>query len=36
MIEKREQFLKNTFESLGKTEHNFQNDNSHFPCNFKF
>lgn len=32
MIEKREQFLKNTFESLGKTEHNFQNDNSHFPC----
>lgn len=36
MIEKREQFLKNTFESLGGTEKNFENDNHHFPSMFKF
>lgn len=29
IIEKREQFLKNTFESLGKTEQDFQNDDYH-------
>lgn len=31
MIEKREQFLKNTFESLGGTENDFQHQNHHFP-----
>jgi len=31
MIEKREQFLKNTFESLGGTEADFQDNQYHFP-----
>ncbi|KAE9544023.1 hypothetical protein AGLY_001712 [Aphis glycines] len=31
MIEKREQFLKNTFESLGGTETDFQDNKYHFP-----
>lgn len=34
MIEKREQFLKNTFESLGGTESDFQDEKYHFPSNF--
>lgn len=29
MIEKREQFLKNTFESLGGAEQDFQEDKYH-------
>lgn len=34
MIEKREQFLKNTFESLGGND--FQDDKYHFPSKFIF
>lgn len=34
LIEKREQFLKNTFESLGGTESDFQDDKYHFPSTF--
>lgn len=31
MIEKREQFLKNTFESLGGTELDYQDDKYNYP-----
>lgn len=35
MIEQREQFLKNTFESLGGSENDFQQQNHHFPSMLK-
>lgn len=34
MIDKREQFLKNTFESLGGSEPDFQDNKYNFPSEF--